>query len=95
VRYNLGIGNESVAKTNWGFNLLWRWQDKVNWQGTFGSGSIDSYGTFDAQISHKFPKIKGIAKIGGSNLLNKYYISAFGNPMIGGVYYISFGYNLL
>ncbi|RYZ51754.1 MAG: TonB-dependent receptor [Sphingobacteriales bacterium] len=95
LRYNLGLGNEGIAKTNWGFNLVWRWQDKVNWQGTFGTGSIDAYGTFDAQISHKFPKIRSIAKLGGSNLLNKYYISAFGNPMIGGVYYISFGYNLL
>jgi outer membrane receptor protein involved in Fe transport len=95
VRYNLGFSNESVAKTNWGFNLVWRWQDKVNWEGTFGAGSIDAFGTFDAQISHKFPKIKSIAKIGGSNLLNKYYFSAFGNPMIGGVYYISFGYNIL
>jgi outer membrane receptor protein involved in Fe transport len=94
TRYNIGLSNESVARTNWGFNLVWRWQDKVNWQGTFGTGSIDSYGTFDAQVSHRFPRIKSIAKIGGSNLLNKYYISAFGNPMIGGVYYISFGYNI-
>jgi outer membrane receptor protein involved in Fe transport len=95
TRYNLGLSNEGVAKTNWGFNLVYRWQDKVNWEGTFGTGSIDAYGTFDAMISHKFPGIKGIAKLGGSNVLNKYYISAFGNPMIGAVYYISFGYNIL
>ena len=94
-RYNIGVSNESIAKSNWGFNLVWRWQDKVNWQGTFASGEIDAFGNFDAQINHKFPKIKSIVKLGGSNILNKYYVSAFGNPMIGGVYYISFGYNIL
>ena len=94
MRYNVGLSNEGVAKTNWGFNLVYRWQDKVNWQGTFGAGEIDPFSTFDAQISHRFPKIKSIAKIGGSNFLNKYFVSAFGNPMIGAVYYISFGYNI-
>ena len=41
MRYNVGLSNEGVAKTNWGFNLVYRWQDKVNWQGTFGAGEID------------------------------------------------------
>ncbi len=94
LRYNLGLGNESIAKSNWGFNLLWRWQDEVEWQGTFGTGLIDAYSTFDAQVSYRIPKIKSMVKIGGSNILNKYYTSAFGNPLIGGVYYVSFGYNV-
>ncbi|MET0299717.1 MAG: TonB-dependent receptor [Flavitalea sp.] len=95
LRYNVGLSNESIAKSNIGFNILWRWQDKVKWEGTFGAGNVDSYGTLDAQVSYKFTKIKTLAKIGGSNLLNKYYISAFGNPMIGAVYYVSLGYNIL
>lgn len=93
-RYNLGLSNDAVGKSNWGFNVVWRWQDKVNWQGTFGAGEIPAYGTFDAQMSYKFSKIRSIFKIGASNILNKYYVSAFGNPEVGGVYYVSFAYNV-
>ncbi|MBC7829523.1 MAG: TonB-dependent receptor, partial [Chitinophagaceae bacterium] len=93
-RYNLGLSNDAVGKSNWGFNVVWRWQDKVPWEGTFGAGEIPSYGTLDAQVSYKFSKIRSIFKIGASNILNKYYVSAFGNPEVGGVYYVSFGYNV-
>ena len=80
--------------SHWGFNVVWRWQDEVDWEGTFGAGNIPSYGTLDAQISYKFSNIRSIFKVGASNLMNKYYVSAFGNPEIGGVYYVSFGYNV-
>lgn len=33
-------------------------------------------------------------KLGGTNILNHYYRDAFGNPMIGGLYYLSVGYNV-
>jgi len=66
----------------------------VLWQGTFGSGEIPSFGTLDAQISYKIQDIRSMVKIGATNLLNNYYNSAFGNPSVGGLYYISFGYNI-
>jgi outer membrane receptor protein involved in Fe transport len=72
----------------------YRWQDKVYWESTFGTGDIPAYGTLDAQISYMIPKIKSLVKLGASNLLNKYYSSAFGNPQIGGLYYVSFGFNV-
>ena len=93
IRYNIGFANENVYK-NIGFNILYRWQDEVNWQGTFGTGAVDAYGILDAQVSYRLPKIKSIFKIGGSNITNSYYQSAFGNPQIGGLYYVSFGYNV-
>ena len=93
IRYNIGLANENVYK-NIGFNILYRWQDEVNWQGTFGTGAVDAYGILDAQVSYRLPKIKSIFKIGGSNITNSYYQSAFGNPQIGGLYYVSFGYNV-
>jgi hypothetical protein len=34
-------------------------------------------------------------KIGATNLLNSYYRTAIANPSIGGLYYISFAYNVL
>lgn len=93
-RYNVTFGNERVNGSNWGFNILWRWQDNVLWEGTFGTGEVPSFGTLDGQVSYRLPKIKSLIKLGASNLLNKYYTSAFGNPSVGGLYYISFGYNV-
>ena len=93
VRYNIGLSNDRFTK-NVGFNIIWRWQDEMLWQGTFGTGNIPSYGTLDAQVSIHLPNTKNQIKIGASNLLNKYYTSAFGNPEVGGLYYVSFGHNL-
>ncbi len=93
VRFNLGLGNENVYK-NFGFNVLLRWQDKMYWEGTFATGDVPAYTTIDAQISYKITSIKSMIKLGGTNISNKYYTSAFGNPQVGGLYYISFGYNV-
>lgn len=92
-RYNLGLGNSDVWK-GWGFNVNYRWQDKINWEGTFGSGEVPAYGTLDGMISYKFKEIKSLLKIGATNFLNKYYRTSFGNPQVGGLYYVSFGYNI-
>lgn len=94
VRYNVGIGNESIAKSPWGFNFQYRWQDEVAWEGTFAAGQIPSFSTLDGQVSYKLSKIRSLIKLGASNLLNKYYYSALGNPQIGGVYYVAFAYNV-
>ena len=94
LRFNVGLANENVFK-NIGFNIIYRWQDNMLWQGTFGTGEVSSYGLLDAQVSYRLPKIKSIVKLGGSNITNSYYQSAFGNPQVGGLYYISFGFNVL
>jgi outer membrane receptor protein involved in Fe transport len=93
LRYNIGFANQNVGK-GVGFNIIYRWQDKLNWQGTFASGDIKAFTTLDAQVSYKIPKTKNLIKIGASNLLNRYYLSALGNPQVGGLYYVSFGYNV-
>ena len=93
VRYNIGLRNDRLSK-NVGFNIQWRWQDELLWEGTFGTGTIPAYGTLDAQISWKLTNTKSQFRLGASNLMNKYYRSAFGNPEVGGLYYISYGYNL-
>ena len=93
LRFNIGLSNENLYK-NIGFNVVYRWQDNVMWEGTFGTGEVPSFGVLDAQISYRLPKIKSIIKLGGSNITNNYYQSAFGNPEIGGLYYVSFGFNV-
>ncbi|CAN5578652.1 hypothetical protein BH10BAC2_BH10BAC2_10500 [soil metagenome] len=93
IRYNLGFGNSNAFK-GIGFNILYKWQDDVNWEGTFGSGKIPSFGAMDLLLSYKPGKSKNLIKLGATNLFNNYYRNAFGNPYIGGLYYVSFGYNV-
>ncbi len=87
-RYNLGIGNNNIYK-NLGFNLQYRWQDQFLWESSFTTGTVPAFGTVDAQISYKIAPAKCTVKIGGSNILNKYYITSYGNPQIGAIYYVS------
>jgi outer membrane receptor protein involved in Fe transport len=91
-RYNFGFGNREIVK-NIGYSIQYRWQQKFMWNSTFGSGEIPAYNTVDAQVSFKIPSINSIVKLGGSNLLNKYYRTSFGNPMIGAIYYTSISFN--
>ena len=50
---------------------------------------IPAYSTFDAQVSKRVPAIKSIVKLGGTNIGNKLYTTSWGNPSVGGLYYIS------
>jgi len=92
-RFNVGLGNSNLYK-GIGFNLNYRWQDKINWEGTFGAGEVPAYGTLDAMISYRVSSIRSMFKLGATNLTNNYYRSAFGNPEVGGLYYASFAYNI-
>jgi hypothetical protein len=94
LRFNIGVSNNNLYR-GVGFNIQYRWQDDMLWQGTFGTGDVPAFGVVDAQVNYKLPKVKGsVIKLGASNVLNSYYRSAFGNPLIGGLYYLSFGYNI-
>lgn len=92
VRYNLGISNRNVAK-NVGMNVSYRWQDSFYWASSFASGAVPSFGTVDAQVNLKIPSVKGMVKIGASDIFNKYYVTSYGNPEMGGMYYIGFTFN--
>lgn len=92
IRYNLGIGNRELFK-NVGFNVNYRWQDKFHWLSSFSAGDVPAFGTVDAQVNIKLPSVQSMLKIGGSNILNKYYITSYGNPEVGAMYYVSFAFN--
>jgi outer membrane receptor protein involved in Fe transport len=96
-RLNAGFGNSGLGKKkNLGFNINLRWQDDFYWEsGGLADGTVKAYTTLDAQVNYKLPKIKSMIKLGGTNVTNKFYQTGFGNPYIGGMYYISFGYNIL
>lgn len=94
-RTNLSLSNTGFGpKNRLGFNVSWRWQDEFFYENDFASGNVPAYHTVDAQVSYRKPEIKSTFKIGASNLLNQYYRTSMGNPSIGGLYYISYGYNL-
>lgn len=92
MRYNLGLGNKEIIK-NVGFNVTWRWQGKFYWNSSFASGDVPAYSSLDAQVNLKIPSVNSMIKIGGSNLLNKYYFTSFGNPAVGALYYVSYAFN--
>jgi outer membrane receptor protein involved in Fe transport len=48
----------------------------------------------DAVLTYKVPAIKSLIKAGGTNIFNQYYYTAYGSPKIGGLYYVSFAYNI-
>ncbi len=94
-KINLSVANYSIAKV-YGFNLTYRWQEAYLYQSSFITGITPAFATLDAQISMKLPKLNhSLIKIGASNLLNYYHVDAIGDARIGGLYYISFGYNIL
>jgi hypothetical protein len=87
---NTGFGHNKA----WGFNVTYKWQDDVEYEGDFANGPVPSFNTLDAQVSYKFIPQKILLKVGGTNILNQYYRNGFGNSAIGGLYYVSLGYNL-
>jgi outer membrane receptor protein involved in Fe transport len=91
-RFNLGLANKNIGK-NVGFNVVYRWQNKFYWNSFFASGEVPSYATVDAQVNLKITSLNSMIKVGGSNLLNKYYITSYGNPEIGAMYYIAYTFN--
>lgn len=85
---NISFGNREVVK-NFGFNVVWRWQDAFYWQNLFGNGTVPAYSTVDAQVTYHLPKLYSTLKLGASNLLNTRYFQYVGGPEIRGIYYLS------
>jgi outer membrane receptor protein involved in Fe transport len=86
-RYNLNFSNRKLTDKI-GFNITYRWQQAFLWESSFGDGIIPEFGTLNAQVSYRIPEWKSSIKVGASNLLNEKYTTSFGNPTVGGVYYI-------
>jgi iron complex outermembrane recepter protein len=95
-RYVINFANREFVK-NLGFAFSYRWQGEFVWQSSFVAPAVSSqqlsvipaYGTFDAQLSYKLKSLKSIIKVGGSNLFGNGYTQAWGNPMVGSMYFVS------
>ena len=94
-RLNAGIANSGFGKKELiGFNVMMHWQDGLDWEGELANGPLTAFATADAQVSFKIPGKKSVIRIGGTNIFNHYYKNAYASPMIGGIYYVGFLYNL-
>lgn len=85
---NLSFGNREVVK-NFGFNIVWRWQDAFLWESPLVTGGVSAFSTIDAQVSYRLPKLNTSIKLGGANLLNYRHLEYAGGPTIGGLYYVA------
>ena len=92
-RANLSLRNDNVWK-GVGFNIIAKWQDVNYYEGTFVTGTLPAFTWVDAQVSYRVPKSKSVIRLGGSNVLNHYARTGYGSPAVGGVYYVSYGYNI-
>jgi hypothetical protein len=94
-KLNANFSNSGFGpKNRLGFTVAYRYQQALLYEGDFATGNLPEVHTVDAQFSFKLPKTKSIIKFGANNLLNSYYYNAIGNSQIGGLYYMSFGYNV-
>jgi len=95
MRTNVSLNNSGFAfKNRLGFSAIYRYQDSFTYEGTFGVGRVSSFNTLDAVLTYKLPSMKSLIKLGGTNIMNTYYNTAHGSPQIGGLYYVSFAYNV-
>ena len=85
---NLSVSNTDIIP-RLGAGLTLHWQSAFAWQSFLVSGEVPAYYTLDAHIGYRFPKDWLSLKIGGTNLLNRYYFSFLGGPRIGGFYYLT------
>jgi len=94
-RTNISFNNSGFGKdSRFGFSIVYRWTDAFLYEGTFAVGELPSAAQVDAMVSYKFPAIKSLIKVGGTNIFNQYYRNGFGGPQIGGLFYASFGWNV-
>jgi outer membrane receptor protein involved in Fe transport len=92
---NLKLSNTGFGKDkSFAFSVVYKWMSDYKFESDFINGTVPAIHTLDAQVSYRIPASKYIIKLGGSNIGNQYYIQAPGNPAIGGLYYVSIGYNI-
>lgn len=92
-RFNIGLRNDNLWR-GVGFNAMVKWQDNNVYEGTFVKGTLPYFAWVDAQVSYRPIGTKSVFRVGGTNLGNNYYRTGYGSPAVGGLYYISYGYNI-
>lgn len=88
---HFSISHANLFK-NVGFGISYKHQSQFYYQSFLVNGNVPAINVFDGQITYSLPKQKVDFKLGGTNLLNRYYFSILGGPQIGGFYYVTLTY---
>jgi outer membrane receptor protein involved in Fe transport len=90
---NGGVRTTNVYK-KLGFNVTFKYQSNFYWQSFLVNGNVPAIFNADAMLQYSFTNPSLTVKMGGANVLNRYYYSMLGGPQIGGFYYTTFTYSL-
>ncbi|HVI47159.1 MAG TPA: carboxypeptidase-like regulatory domain-containing protein [Chitinophaga sp.] len=94
-KFNIDFGNTGFGKKErYSFNTTFRYRPGYYYQIGFASGTVPAAAVIDAQFSYRLLQAHSTIKLGATNITNKYYRTGFGSPAIGGLYYITFAYNV-
>ncbi len=95
-RYTVSFGNPQLT-TRLGASVSYRWTDKMWYEQGITAGDVwlPSWTSLDAQTSYRMPLLKSVIKLGGINILNKYYVQGYGLAQVGGLYYVSITFDEL
>ncbi len=94
---NAEFGNTGFGKKKlFSFNTTMRHKPAYHYEvaGGLGQGTVPASFVIDAQVGYKMLKAHSFVKLGATNITNQYYSTGMANPMIGGMYYVSVGYNV-
>ncbi|PSL46268.1 TonB-dependent receptor-like protein [Chitinophaga niastensis] len=94
-KFNIDFGNLGFGhKERYSFNTTFRYRPAYYYQIGFGSGTVPASAVIDGQVSYRLLQAHSTIKLGATNITNTYYRTGFGSPAIGGMYYVSFAYNV-
>jgi len=94
---NAEFGNTGFGpKKLFSFNTTMRHKPAYHYEvgGHLAEGTVPASFVIDAQVGYKLLKAHSFVKLGATNITNQYYSTGIANPMIGGMYYVSIGYNV-
>jgi iron complex outermembrane receptor protein len=95
-RYTVSLTNPQLT-ARLGASVSFRWTDKMWYEQGVTGGDVwlPSWTSLDAQASYRMPLLKSVVKVGGTNILNKYYAQGYGLAQVGGLYYVSITFDEL
>lgn len=85
-KFNVGLWGEIQGRFTYHANL--RWHDAYQYQMPFAEGPIDAQTSIDAQIGYNVPRLRTTVTLGGTNLTDTDYVSAYGAAPMGRMVYL-------
>jgi outer membrane receptor protein involved in Fe transport len=92
-RTSFSLRAKNLGKSeSWGIHYNFRYNGSYDYFSNFGETVIPAFNVSDVAISYKIKPWSSTIKIGGSNVFRQEYITIYGAPDIGSIYYVSFRY---